>query len=128
MAEEKKAAGSAGAARWIIIAALAGLGIYLYMRSNKQKAAATSAAAEGDTTANDTTAYDQYGNAYGNYPGVDTYDLSGTYSGPYTPYNVINNGVTAPAGSMGSSTQQSITDALQNGGNYISTVNNTNTA
>ena len=88
MAEPKPPGGkkSADRAKWIIIAAIAGLGLYLYLRSRKQAAAQPqSAASQGSTNPN---------------PSVPVYQLSGTYNGPYTPYNIVNNGVTQPAGYM----------------------------
>ena len=108
MAEPVKGSASAGRARWIIVLALAGLGLYLYMRYRKQQSAAAapaSAAAQGDTNTSPTAV-----------PTVPVYNLSGSYDGPYTPYNVINNGVTQPSGVMpGQNLTQAITDAAQNG-------------
>jgi hypothetical protein len=121
MADEPTGSKAAARTRVIIILGLAGLAVYMYMRYKKQQTAATSqqpAAAAGDTNPDQITV-----------PAVPTYNLSGSYNGPYTPTSIVNNGVTQPAGNMGSgwNGSQAITDALQNGG-YVNTVNNTNSA
>jgi hypothetical protein len=111
---------SAARARWIIVLALAGLGLYLFMRYRKQQAAAAapaSAASQGSTDPNQMTV-----------PYVPQVNLSGTYNGPYTPYNVITNGVQQPSGSMpGGQLTDALTNALTNGA-PVSVVNNSNKA
>lgn len=123
MAEETNK--STARARWIIILALAGLGVYLYIRYRKQQQAATAPSPQ-PTSATDAAA----ANGQTQDTGVPVLNLagSGTYQGPYTPYNIVNNGVQQPAGSMpGGDLTQSLANALQNG-TPVSIVNNSNTA
>lgn len=70
-------------ARLLIIAGVVALGVWLYLRN--RKASDQTAAAAGSTNPQ---------------PSVPSYQLSGTYDGPYTPYNIITNGVQQPAGAM----------------------------
>jgi hypothetical protein len=108
---------SAARTRVIIIVVIVAVGAYLYLRYRKQEAAKTAsapnaAAAQGQTQDASVPVLNIAG--------------SGTYQGPYTPYNVINNGVQQPSGVFPGNPMQSIADALQNGN--ITLVTNTNKA
>ena len=77
MADKADGGKSAAKMRWVIIGSLVALGVYLYIRHNKQQAAASSSGTQGSTNPN---------------PSVPTYSLSssGLYNGGYTPYTIIN--------------------------------------
>jgi hypothetical protein len=72
---------SAAKMRWVIIAAAVGLGLFLYIRHNKQAAANAAGGSAVATNPN---------------PTVPTYSLSasGMYNGGYTPYTIVNSGPT----------------------------------
>jgi hypothetical protein len=67
--------------RWVIILAVAGLGVYLFLRSRKNKQAQSAADASNTS-----------GTSNGTTPSVPTYSLSasGLYNGAYTPYTIVN--------------------------------------